>query len=162
MKENTHSSISVVKIKTFCQFPSEEAFFMSHIQSLNDYGSALWDSSSKNTITPLHSLHRRALNLILLKQSSLVYSMLHVLPLHTRLKYNKGIFMKKNMWSRLFPVNPTRDQIKTNIPTPCIDLFKVLRFQVRPYECTSFFSLKTLSTKLFKTHYLSYLTSSPW
>ena len=82
----------------------------------------------------LHSLQRRALKLILLKQSPLEkddYNKLNVLPLHTRLKYNKGIFMKKIMvgnappsLSRLFPINPTRDQIKINIPTPRIDLFK--------------------------------------
>ena len=109
-------------------------FFTSHIQSLIDYGSTLWDSASQNTLKPLHSLHRRALKLILLKQSSLEkddYKKLNVLPLHTRLKYNKGILMKKIMvgnaapsLSRLFPINPTRDQIKINIPTPRIDLFK--------------------------------------
>ena len=108
--------------------------YVTYIQSLIDYGSTLWDSASKNTLKPLYSLHRLGLKLILLKQSSLEkddYSKLNVLPLHTRLKYNKGILMKKIMVGNappslncLFPVNPTRDQIKINIPTPRIDLFK--------------------------------------
>ena len=133
------------RLKHFVNFRVRKLFFTSHIQSLIDYGSTFWDSASQNTLKPLHSLHRRALKLILLKQSSLEkddYNKLNVLPLHTRLKYNKGIFMKKIMvgnappsLSRLFPINPTRDQIKIHIPTPRIDLFKrVLHFfQGRPY-----------------------------
>ena len=87
------------RLKHFVNFQVRKLFFTSHIQSLIDYGSTLWDSASQNTLKPLHSLHRGALKLILLKQSSLEkndYSKLNVLPLHTRLKYNKGIFMKKN------------------------------------------------------------------
>ena len=118
----------------FVNFQVRKLFFAPHVHSFLDYGSTLWDSASKNTLQPLHSLHRRALNFILLKQSSLEkddYNKLNVLPLHSRLKYNKGIFVKKIMvgnaspsLNRLFPINPTRDQIKTNIPTPRIDLFK--------------------------------------
>ena len=87
------------RLKHFVNFRVRKLFFTSHIQSLIDYGSTLWDSASQNTLKPLHSLHRRALKLILLKQSSLEkddYNKLNVLPLHTRLKYNKGILMKKN------------------------------------------------------------------
>ena len=147
-------------------------FFTSHIQSLIDYGSTLWDSASQNTLKPLHSLHRRALKLILLKQSSLEkddYNKLNVLPLHTRLKYNKSILMKKIMvgnappsLSRLFPINPTRDQIKINIPTPRIDLFKTsLTFSGASLWNSLPYSLKIQSSKLFKKRYLSYLTSVP-
>ena len=86
----------LLKLKHFVNFRVRKLFFTSHIQSLIDYGSTLWDSASQNTLKPLHSLHRRAVKLILLKQSSLEkddYNKLNVLPLHTRLKYNKGIFM---------------------------------------------------------------------
>ena len=86
--------------KHFVNFLTRKLFFKSHIQSLIDYGSTLWDSTSKSTLKPLHSLHRRALKLILLKQSSLEqddYNLLNVLPLHTKLKYNKGIYMKKKI-----------------------------------------------------------------
>ena len=89
------------RLKPFVNFRVRKLFFSSHIQSLIDYGSTLWGSASQNTLKPLHSLHRRALKLILLKQSSLEkddYNKLNVLPLHTRLKYNKGIFMKKKAW----------------------------------------------------------------
>ena len=122
------------RLKHFVNFRTRKLFFTSHIQSLIDYGSSLWDSTSKSTLKPLQSLHRRALKLILLKQSSLEqddYNLLNILPLHTRLKYSKGIYMKKIMIGNapyslrcLFPINSTRDQIKINIPTPRIDLFK--------------------------------------
>ena len=160
------------RLKHFVNFRVRKLFFTSHIQSLIDYGSTLWDSSSQNTLKPLHSLHRRALKLILLKQSSLEkddYNKLNVLPLHTRLKYNKGILMKKIMvgnapasLSRLFPINPTRDQIKINIPTPRIDLFKTsLTFSGASLWNSLPYSLKIQSSKLFKKRYLSYLTSLP-
>ena len=150
----------------------------SHIQSLIDYGSTLWDSTSKGTLKPLQSLQRRASKLILLKQSSLEqddYNLLNVLPLHTRLKYNKGIYMKKIMVGNapsslcyLFPINPIRDQIKINIPTPRIDLFKTsLTFSGASLWNSLPLSSKTQSRKLLKKnknkkkHYLSYLTSLP-
>ena len=122
------------RLKHFVHFQTRKLFFTSHIQSLTDYGSALWDSTSKSTLKPLQSLHRRALELILLKQSSLEqddYNLLNVLPLHTRLKYNKGTYMKNIMVGNapsslryLFPINSTRNQIKIDIPTPRVDLFK--------------------------------------
>ena len=86
------------RLKHFVNFRVRKLFFSSNNQSLIVYGSTLWDSASQNTLKPLHSLHRRALKLILLKQSSLQKddcNKLNALPLHTRLKYNKGIFMNK-------------------------------------------------------------------
>ena len=86
------------RLKHFVNFRVRKIFFTSHIQSLIDYRSTLWDSASKNALKLPHSVHRRALKLILLEQSSLEkddYNKLNVLPLHNRLKYNKGIFMKK-------------------------------------------------------------------
>ena len=80
------------RLKHFVNFRVRKLFFTSHIQSLIDYGSTLWDSASQNTLKPLHSLHRRALKLILLKQSSLEkddYDKLNVLPLHTGLSTTK-------------------------------------------------------------------------
>ena len=80
-----------------------------------------------------------------------------------------GIYMKKIMVGNapsslryLFPINPTRDQIKINIPTPGIDLFKTsLTFSGASLWNSLPLSLKTQSSKLFKKHYLSYLTSLP-
>ena len=104
------------------------------IFNLIDHGSTLWDSASNNSLKPLHSLYKRALKLIFLKQSSLEqndYNTLNILPLHTWLKYNKGIYMQKIMagnaplsLTRLFPINSSREQNKINIPRPRIDLFK--------------------------------------
>ena len=154
------------RLKHFVNFPTRKLFFTSHIQSLIDYGSALWDSTSKSTLKPLQSLHRRALKLIVLKQSSLEqddHNLLHILPLHTRLKYNKGIYMKKIMVGNApFPINLTHDQIKINIPTPRIDLFKTSLTFSGASLCNSLpLSLKTQSSKLFKKHCLSYLTKLP-
>ena len=160
------------RLEQFVNFQTRKLFFTSHIQSLIDYGSSLWDSTSKSILKPLQSLHRRALKLILLKQSSLEqddYNLLRILPLHTRLKYNKGIYMKKIMVGNapsslryLFPINHTRDHIKINIPTPRIDLFKTsLTFSGASLWNSPPLSLKTQSSKLFKKHYLSYLTNLP-
>ena len=149
------------RLKHFVNFRTRKLFFTSHIQSLIDYGSILWDSTSKSTLKPPQSLHRRALKLILLKQLSLEqddYNSLSILPLHTSPKYNKGIYMKKIMVGNapsslryLFPINPTRDQIKINIPTPRIDLFKTsLTFSGAFLRNSLPLSLKTQSSKLFK------------
>ena len=59
------------KIKKNVNFHARKIFFSAHIQSLIDYGSTLWDSASNNSLKPLHSLYRRALKLILKKQSCL-------------------------------------------------------------------------------------------
>ena len=59
------------RIKHFVNFRTRNLLLTSHIQSLIDYGFTLWDSTSKSALKPLQSLHRRALKLILLKQSSL-------------------------------------------------------------------------------------------
>ena len=121
------------KIKHFVNFHARK-IFGAHIQSLNDQGSTLWDSVSKNSFKPLHSLYKRSLKLTLLKQSSLEqddYNLLNILQLHTKLKYNKGICMQKILsgnatpsLTRLFPINSHREQTKINIPRPRIDLFK--------------------------------------
>ena len=146
-------------------------FFSAHIQSLIDYGSTLWDSASNNSLKPLHSLYKRALKLILLKQSSLEqndYNLLNILPLHTRLKYNKGMYMQKIMagnappsLTRLFPINSSREQNKINILRPRIDLFKSsLTFSGASLWNSLPLSAKSRSNYAFKKHYISYLTSS--
>ena len=94
--------LQLSRLKHFVNFRTRKLFFTSHIQSLIDYGSTLGDSTSKSTLKLLQSLHRRALKLILLKQSSLEqddFNLLNILPLHTSLKYNKGTYMKKIMVS---------------------------------------------------------------
>ena len=160
-KEISTTVFQLSRLKHFVNFRVRKLFFTSHRQSLIDYGSTLWDSASQNTLKPIHSLHRQALRLILLKQSPLEKdddNKLNVLPLHTRLKYNKGIFMNKIMvgnappsLNRIFPINPTRDQIKTNIPTPSIDLFKTsLTFSGASLWNSLPFSLKIQSSKLFE------------
>ena len=159
------------KIKFFVNFHTRKIFFSAHIQSLIDCGSTLWDSASNNSLKPLHSLYKRALKLILLKQSSLEqndYNLLNILPLHTRLKYNKGMYMQKIMagnappsLTRLFPINSSREQNKINIPRPRIDLFKSsLTFSGASLWNSLPLSVKSRSNYSFKKYYISYLTSS--
>ena len=115
-------------------FTQGKYFSVPYIQSIIDYGSTLWDSASKNSLKPPHSLYKRTLKVILLKQTFLEqddYNVLNILPLHTRLKYDKGIYMQKIMpgnalpsLTRLFQINSSREQNKINIPRPQIDLFK--------------------------------------
>ena len=160
------------KKNVFVNFHARKIFFSAHIQSLIDYGSTLWDSASNNSLKPLHSLYKRALKLILLKQSSLEqndYNLLNILPLHTRLKYNKGMYMQKIMASnappsltRLFPINSSREQNKINIPRPRIDFFKSsLTFSGASLWNSLPLSVKSRSNYSFKKHYISYLTSLP-
>ena len=151
-------------------FHSRKIFFSAHIQSLIDYGSTLWDSASKNSLKPLHSLYKRALKLILKKQSSLEqndYNLLNILPY--RLKYNKGIYMQKIMagnappsLTRLFPINSSRKQNKINIPRRRIDLFKSsLTFSGASLWSSLPLSVKSRSNYTFKKHYVSYLANLP-
>ena len=150
----------------FVNFHARKIFFSAHIQSLIDYGSTLWDSASNNSLKPLHSLYKRALKLILLKQSSVEqndYTLLNILPLHTRLKYNKGMYMQKIMagnappsLTRLFPINSSREQNKINIPRPRIDLFKSsLTFSGASLWNSLPLSIKSRSNYSFKKHYIS-------
>ena len=157
-------------------FHARKIFFSAHFQSLIDYGSTLWDSASNNSLKPLHSLYKRALKLILLKQSSLEqndYNLLNILPINTRLKYNEGIYMQKIMagnappsLTRLFQINSSREQNKVNISRPRIDLFKPsLTFSGASLWNSLWNSLplsvKPRSNNSFKKHYVSYLISLP-
>ena len=112
-KKISIKTFQLSKIKHFINFHARKFFSHAHIQSLIDYGSTLSDSASKNSLKPLHSLYKRSLKLILLKRSSLDqdnFNLLNILPLHAKLKYDKGIYMQKIMSgnappsvTRLFP-----------------------------------------------------------
>ena len=127
---------------------------------------------SRNFLKALHSLYKCALKLILLKQSSLKqddYNLLNTIPLHTRLKYNKGIYVQKIMAGNssplltlLFPINYSREQTKINIPRLRIDLFKSsLTIVGAPLWSSLPLSVKSRSKYSFKKRYVSYLTSLP-
>ena len=58
-KKKSTKVFQLSRLKRFVNFRVRKLFFTSHIQSLIDYGSTLWDSASKNTLKPLHGLHRR-------------------------------------------------------------------------------------------------------
>ena len=157
------------KIKHFVNFHARKIFFHAHSQSLIDYGSTLWDSASKNCLKPLHSLCKRSLKLILLKRSSLEeddFNLLNILPLHAKLKYNKGIYMQKIMSgnappsvTRFFPIHSSREHTKINIPRSRIDLFKSsLTYSGASLWNSLPLAIKSRSNYSFKKHYLSYLT----
>ena len=124
------------KIKNFLTFHARKTFFQAHIQSRIDYASTLWDSASESLLKPLKSLHRRAVKIILLKNTSLTnddYKKTTILPLKHRLMYNKARFMHKILSGKaptylvkrvsinLYSRNYSR---KLNVPMPRLDLFK--------------------------------------
>ena len=124
-KKISIKTFQLSKIKHFVNFHARKIFFHAHIQSLIDYGSALWDSASKDSLKPLHSLYKRSLKLILLKRSSLDqddFNLLNILPLHAKPKYNKGIYMQKIMSGNVppsvtcfFPINSSREHTLRSI-----------------------------------------------
>lgn len=109
-------------------------FFNAHIQSIIDYASTLWDSASENSLKPLKSLHKRALKIIVLKNTQLSnekHRQLNILSLKARFSYNKAIMMHKLITKKSpsklcskFVSNNKRDHTKIYIPLPRIDLFK--------------------------------------
>ena len=56
------------KIKHFVNLHARKLFCHTHIQSIIDYGSTMWNSASAKALKPLVSLHKRALKAILLKK----------------------------------------------------------------------------------------------
>ena len=68
-KKTSTEVFQIYRIKHFVNFQTKELFFTAQIESLINYASTLWDSATKNTLTPLHSLHRQALKLILQQYS---------------------------------------------------------------------------------------------
>ena len=84
------------KIKNFLTFHARKTFFQTHIQFCIGYASTLWDSASDFLLKPLKSLHRIAIQMILLKHTSLTnedYKSTTLLPLKARLICNKARLM---------------------------------------------------------------------
>ena len=121
------------KLKKFINFHARKLFVHAYILSSINYCSTLFDSSSNNTLKPIHRLYKRALKAVLLKSSSLTstdYTKLNMLPLKEVLYISKCSLMHKIMSKSTpdylhstFTVNP-RHADKFLIPTPRINLFK--------------------------------------
>ena len=122
------------KIKHFLNTYARKQFFQAHIQSTIDYASTLWDFASANTLKPLSSMQRRTLKLILLKPTTLTaheYKSVDILPLKSKLEYNKGIVMHKIVTGSApstlitnFCSNQSRHSHKLIVPLPLLNLFK--------------------------------------
>ena len=122
------------KIKNFLDFNSRKIFFSAYIQSNLDYCSTLWDSASENTLKHISSLHRRALKIVKLKNTSLTsndYKQLNLLPLKHKFFVNKAVLMFKilsgaapSTLTAKFMINEARHTHKIMIPPPRIDLYK--------------------------------------
>jgi hypothetical protein len=157
------------RIKHFLNPHARKLFFHAHIQSIIDYGSTLWDSASANTLKPLVSLHKRALKVILLRNTTLMvsdYKYLSILPLRQRLDYNKGVLMQKIMSGKApptlfakFSLSESRHTSKINVPIPRIDLFKSSLVYSGGVLWNSLpDSLRVpVSTTTFKSRYSAYL-----
>ena len=121
-------------MKHFLNPHSRKLFFFAYIQSIIDYVSTIWDSSSENILKPLCSLHRRALKLIKCNSSTLnvtEYKKLDILPLRSKLYFNKAVVMYKIMSGNAppsliakFTSNNARHSHKIMVPRPRIDLYK--------------------------------------
>lgn len=120
------------RIKHFINLNSRKTFYCAHIQSLIDYSSTLWDSASGQNMKPLLSVQKRAIKTILSKTVILSsdYAKLNILPVLSRLKFNKGVFMHKILsgnaptyLSNLL-IRNARIPHKLNIPVPRLDLYK--------------------------------------
>ena len=89
--------LSVIKNESLCEPPHQKIILpCPYSIYIIDHGSTLWDSALK----PLVSLHKRALKVILLKNTTLMvsdYKYLTILPLSQKLDYNKGVLMQKKM-----------------------------------------------------------------
>ena len=122
------------RMKHFLDLNSRKIFFNAYIMSHMNYASTIWDSASANILKPLFSLHRRALKLVLLKPSSLTlsdYKALDILPLKSKLKYNKAVFVFKIMsgfappsLQNRFVTNCSHHTRRILVPLPRIDLYK--------------------------------------
>ncbi|PVD25301.1 hypothetical protein C0Q70_15801 [Pomacea canaliculata] len=55
------------RIKHFLDTHTRKLFYLTHIQSVIDYASTLWDSASGSSMKPLASVQRRAIKAVLLK-----------------------------------------------------------------------------------------------
>ncbi|PVD35465.1 hypothetical protein C0Q70_02428 [Pomacea canaliculata] len=55
------------RIKHFLDTHTRKLFYTTHIQSVIDYASTLWDSASGSSMKPLASVQRRAIKAVLLK-----------------------------------------------------------------------------------------------
>ena len=115
--------------------PEEYSLMPRIIRSIIDYGSALWDSASANTLKPLVSWHKRALKPNLLKTTALAISdenSLSIPSLKERLNYNDDVLMLKIMSGKdplSFTAKLSLKPIETfwkaqYTPIPRIDLFK--------------------------------------
>ena len=121
------------RIKHFLNLHSRKMFFHAYIESHINYASTVWDNASENVLKPLLSLHRRAIKLILSKSSSLSasdYTNLDILPLKSKFRYNKALFMFKIMSDQSpslkhrFTTSLARHKHKIKVPLPRLDLFK--------------------------------------
>ena len=109
-------------------------FINAHILSHINYASTLWDSCAQVNLKRLNSLYRRASKLSITDNSLSTdekMKILDILPLHTHLKFNKCVFMKKiidgqvpSYLSHLFQRSLSKNYLNLLLPQPRIDLFK--------------------------------------
>lgn len=162
------------KIKHFLNFDARRTFFQAHVQSGIDYASTLWDSASDAALRPLKSLHRRGVKVVLLKNSTLSnhdYKKAEILPLSSRLAFNKARFMHKIVLGRvpdyltkrilLTETSSSRTK-KLNVPLPRIDLYKTSLAYSGPFLWNGLpVSLRQpLSVASFRRHTFLYMLSS--
>ena len=99
-----------------------------------DYASCLWDNCSGANLKILNRMYKKAVKLLLLKQSSPTltdYKRINILTFHNRLFFNKATFMfnviNGNAPTKIadtFKTNPHRHKNVLAFPRPRNNLFK--------------------------------------
>ena len=123
------------KLRYFVDTDTRNLFFSAHIKPDIDYASVLWDGCSDAFKKRLNHLNRRAGKLILMntnQSTDPALKELETFSLHQQLKYNKGLFMHKDLnyaapeyISNLYTHPPSRYSNSRNrdldLPRPRID-----------------------------------------
>ena len=141
----THTWSMQMTLKRVYQSTKIENFLTFHALNFFPHAyptaSTVWDSSSEDLVLvlkrPLKYLHRRAIKIVLLKNTSLTnndHKKIIVLLLKHRLMYNKTCFMHKS--SRVSINHYSRNYArKLNVSMPMLDLFILDRLSTIYYLC---------------------------
>ena len=136
VKQISSSVFQLSQIKHFLNEQSRRMFYFSFIQAKLDYCSVIWGKCSISIVKPLFSLQKRAVRLIVFKQSpgmsiNQLFKHTDILPFHSGVKYNTLLLMFKilNDLAPKYMVSMIKQQQnhKSNrviLPQAKLDLFK--------------------------------------
>ena len=150
------------KLRYVVDIDTRKLFFNAHIKPHIDYALVVWDGCSDVLKKILHSLHRRAVKVILQDTTLTTYQKLkqmRIMSLQKQLECNRGLFLYRvlsnetpDYISNLYTHTPSRYHL--SLPRPRIDISKTsisfsgvylwnkLPLTVRSYQSLSSFKRK--------------------